>query len=87
MTVFFDIVKDYTQTSTIHGINYVSNEASLMIARIFWFSIMLISLLAFTYYSLSQYLRWKSTPIVLGFDESLVDVFEIPLPAVSAFTT
>jgi hypothetical protein len=54
-----------------------------MIARIFWFSIMLISLLAFTYYSLSQYLRWQSTPIVLGFDESLVDVFEIPLPAVS----
>jgi hypothetical protein len=39
---------------------------------------------SFTYYSFNTYIRWKDLPVVLGFDEQMIDVFEIPFPAVSS---
>jgi hypothetical protein len=37
---------------------------------------------SFTYYSFNAYIRWKEYPVVLGFDEQMADIFEIPFPAV-----
>jgi hypothetical protein len=39
-------------------------------------------MVAFSYYSLNTYDQWKAKPVILGFDEQLADIFEIPLPAV-----
>jgi hypothetical protein len=46
-------------------------------------AIVFISMGAFTYYSFNTYIRWKNYPVILGFDEQLTDIFEIPFPAVS----
>ncbi len=40
-------------------------------------------MLAFTYYSINTYTRWKDKPVVLGFDEQLTDIFDIPFPAIT----
>jgi hypothetical protein len=37
---------------------------------------------SFTYYSINTYIRWKEYPVVLGFDEQMADISEIPFPAV-----
>jgi hypothetical protein len=37
---------------------------------------------SFTYYSFNTYTRWKNYPVVLGFDEKMADISEIPFPAV-----
>jgi hypothetical protein len=39
-------------------------------------------MLAFSYYSFDTYSRWRNKPIILGFDEQLTEIYEIPLPAV-----
>jgi hypothetical protein len=39
---------------------------------------------SFTYYSFDAYIRWKDYPVVLGFDEQMADIFEIPFPAVNS---
>jgi amiloride-sensitive sodium channel len=43
----------------------------------------LISTVAFVYYSFNTYIRWQDHPIILGFDEQVTDIFQIPFPAIS----
>jgi hypothetical protein len=52
--------------------------------RFCWVVVVLLSMGSFTYYSFNAYTRWKDYPVVLGFDEQMEDIFEIPLPAVSS---
>jgi amiloride-sensitive sodium channel len=44
---------------------------------------MVISMLAFAYYTSNTYLRWQKSPVILEFDQVPTDIFEIPFPAIT----
>ncbi|XP_053964606.1 pickpocket protein 28 isoform X1 [Anastrepha ludens] len=77
------LIMEYSKNTTIHGIRYLVELHRPFYEKLYWFIVLVISV----YFAISliwaTYLKWQDTPVILGFDETLVPVHKIPFPTIT----
>ncbi|XP_017488463.1 PREDICTED: pickpocket protein 28 [Rhagoletis zephyria] len=77
------LIMEYSKNTTIHGIRYLVELRRPFYEKLYWFIVLVISV----YFAISliwaTYLKWQDTPVILGFDETLVPVHKIPFPTIT----
>ncbi|TMW40777.1 hypothetical protein DOY81_014142 [Sarcophaga bullata] len=78
------LLAEYSKSTSVHGLNVTIFEVHRpFYEKLYWIILMLISF----YYAMSlmwdTYLKWLDSPVLLGFDETLVPVHKIPFPTVT----
>ena len=81
--ILLDTVKEYSDHTTIHGINYVFANFLSFNDRIFWLVIFLAGMLFSIYLSLDAFIDWRQNMIITRFENSELPVTEIDFPAVT----
>ena len=67
--ILLDTIKEYSDHTTIHGINYVFASFLSFQDRLFWFLIFITGLVFSVYLSLDAFLDWRKE---LGHNELLI---------------
>lgn len=62
--ILLDTIKEYSDHTTIHGINYVFASFLSFNDRLFWFVIFVTGLIFSVYLSLDAFLDWRKNMIV-----------------------
>ena len=79
----YNIVKDYSEYSTIQGVVYIFQTNQTQIGKFFW-SLVIIAMLALgTYWSVSAYQDWQDNPVMTTIKTSALSIKEINFPAVT----
>ncbi|XP_004533537.1 pickpocket protein 28 [Ceratitis capitata] len=77
------LIMEYSKNTTIHGLRYLVELHRPFYEKLYWFVVLIISV----YFAISliwaTYLKWQDTPVILGFDETLVPVHKIPFPTIT----
>ncbi|XP_011181517.2 pickpocket protein 28 [Zeugodacus cucurbitae] len=77
------LIMEYSKNTTIHGLRYLVELHRPFYEKLYWFIVLVISV----YFAISliwaTYLKWQDTPVILGFDETLVPVHKIPFPTIT----
>ncbi|XP_013104771.1 pickpocket protein 28 isoform X1 [Stomoxys calcitrans] len=77
------LMAEYSKSTSIHGLRYIFEVHRPFYEKFFWVILMVISF----YYAVSlmwdTYLKWLDSPVILGFDETLVPVSSIPFPTIT----
>ena len=78
-----DLVKDYTDNGTLHGISFIGDNKRHWFERLFWAIIFCTSIYFAGTLIHDSYIKWKSTPIMTSVDEHTTLISEIPFPAIT----
>ncbi|XP_030387047.1 pickpocket protein 28 [Scaptodrosophila lebanonensis] len=77
------ILLEYSKSTTIHGIRYIFEVHRPIYEKLYWLVLTCTSV----YFAVSliwdTYLKWQDSPVILGFDETLVPVHRIPFPTIT----
>ncbi|XP_017835475.1 pickpocket protein 28 [Drosophila busckii] len=77
------LLLEYSKSTTIHGIRYIFEVHRPIYEKLYW----LILTCTSVYFAVSliwaTYLKWQDSPVILGFDETLVPVHKIPFPTIT----
>ncbi|XP_068140890.1 pickpocket protein 28 [Drosophila tropicalis] len=77
------LLLEYSKSTTIHGIRYIFEVHRPIYEKLYWLVFTCISV----YFAISliwdTYLKWQDSPVILGFDETLVPVHQIPFPTIT----
>ena len=65
--ILLDTIKEYSDHTTIHGINYVFASFLSFNDRLFWFFIFILTLIFSVYLSLDAFIDWRKNMIVTRF--------------------
>uniref|UniRef100_A0A1B0FMQ4 Ribonuclease H2 subunit B n=1 Tax=Glossina morsitans morsitans TaxID=37546 RepID=A0A1B0FMQ4_GLOMM len=80
---FKGLLAEYSKSTSIHGIRYIFEIHRPFYEKIYWIVLMLISLYFATSLIRESYLKWMDSPVIVGFDETLVPVHKIPFPTIT----
>ena len=72
-----DIFREFLDTSTIHGLAYISSAPSKL-SKIFWFLIVVTGFSCAFYFINSSYEDWQATPIATSISTHLISELEFP---------
>ncbi|EDW00649.1 pickpocket protein 28 [Drosophila grimshawi] len=77
------LLLEYSKSTTIHGIRYIFEVHRPIYEKLYW----LVLICTSVYFAVSliwaTYLKWQDSPVILGFDETLVPVHMIPFPTIT----
>ncbi|XP_037826365.1 pickpocket protein 28-like [Lucilia sericata] len=77
------VLREYSKKTSVHGLNYVLQIHRPFYEKLYWIVALLLSLYLATYYMWGSYVKWSNIPIILGFDETLVKINQIPFPTIT----
>ena len=79
----YDIVKDYSEYSTIQGIIYIFQTNQTTFGKIFWIAVVTFMVLLGTYWSVNAYNNWLDNPVITTVGTTAFAVKNIDFPAVT----
>ncbi|CAL8109589.1 unnamed protein product [Orchesella dallaii] len=74
---------EYLESSSMHGLKYVSQPKRHLIERIFWFGAFLASLISASIMIMEIWNRYYENPVIVTFNPTELDLETIPFPAVT----
>ncbi|XP_067634317.1 pickpocket protein 28 [Eurosta solidaginis] len=77
------LIMEYSKNTTIHGIRYLVELHRPFYEKLYWFIVLVLSVYLAISLIWATYLKWQDTPVILGFDETLVPVHNIPFPTIT----
>ena len=77
------IIKEFADSTTIHGINYIFESGIPIIERLLWIVAMIIMLIFASFFSLSAYKEWEDHPVVTTVMSTGKPIEEIEFPAIT----
>ena len=78
-----NLVKEYTDNGSLHGISFIGDNKRHWFERLFWAIIFCTSIYFAGTLINDSYIKWKSTPIIISVDEHTTLISEIPFPAIT----
>ena len=60
----YDIVKDYSEYSTIQGILYIFQPNQTTFGKIFWIAVVIFMIVLGTFWSVEAYNSWQENPVI-----------------------
>ncbi|KAH8240930.1 hypothetical protein KR026_008316 [Drosophila bipectinata] len=77
------LLMEYAKSSSIHGIRYIFEVHRPIYEKVYWLFFTCVSVFFAFALIRSAYFKWKYSPVILGFDETLVPVHKIPFPTIT----
>ena len=79
----FQIVKEYSESSSIQGLSYIFENKQTTCGKIFWTSVVVFMMLLGAYWSVVSYTDWQDKLVLTTVKTSAFPVKEIEFPAVT----
>lgn len=76
------IFKEYSYTSTIHGIKYLA-DSKTRLEQVWWILALIGSIIACEIFIGNIYNKWHRSPVIVSFENKRWPVVNLPLPAVT----
>ncbi|KAL7737995.1 hypothetical protein ACLKA6_006353 [Drosophila palustris] len=77
------LLLEYSKSTTIHGIRYIFEVHRPIYEKLYWLVLTCTSVYFAVSLIWATYLKWQDSPVILGFDETLVPVHKIPFPTIT----
>ena len=77
------MIKEFADSTTIHGINYIFESGIPIIDRLLWIVAMVIMLCLASYMSTDAYIDWEDNPVVTTVKSTGKPIKEIEFPAIT----
>ncbi|CRK87601.1 CLUMA_CG001397, isoform A [Clunio marinus] len=74
---------DFSNNSTIHGVQYFAEKRRHWTERAFWVIAFLVSVIGCSILIHKIYEKWQLSPVIVSFAEKSTPVWQIPFPAVT----
>ena len=78
-----DTTKQYSSTTTIHGISYLAGDDVPRLERLLWAFVVLFAIVFTTYQVITLYNDWQDQPVITTLDTVSLPIEEIEFPAVT----
>ena len=77
------IIKEYCESSSLHGLKYISEDGRHWTERVLWFILCLMGFVLTIYFIIPIWIKWNSHPTLTTLDSTNHPVWEIDFPAVT----
>ncbi|XP_055590909.1 pickpocket protein 28-like [Uranotaenia lowii] len=74
---------EFCSNSSIHGVKYFVRKQQLLIEKVWWITVFLVSLVSCSSMIRAVYNKWNREPVIVTFDEQTTPVFDVPFPAIT----
>ena len=75
--------KEYSESTTIHGIGYIFENGLFVFERIVWILVVILGLVAAIYLSVTAYLNWKANPVLTTVATTGFPIEKVEFPAIT----
>ena len=82
-----DLVNEYTNNGTLHGISFIGDSKRHWFERLFWAIIFFTSMYFAANFITESYLKFQKNAIITNVDEYPTLITEIPFPAITICPT
>ena len=82
-STFIKTLKQYSERSSAHGINYIAEDGRPATERIFWVIVTFLALCFTAFQTITLYVQWKDDPVVTSLDTVALSIEEVDFPAVT----
>ena len=79
----YETLKEYADSTTIHGISYIFQSGLSILERLIWISSVLIGIFFAIYMSSFAYLDWQESPVTTTVSSTGKPIKDIPFPAIT----
>ena len=76
-------VKEYADSTTIHGINYIFESGISVIERLVWIVSVITGIILALYLSVYAYIDWVDNPVITTVTSTGKPIKEIEFPAIT----
>ncbi|XP_045539292.1 pickpocket protein 28 [Papilio machaon] len=76
-------VRDYLQTSTLHGLRYIGERKLTWFERCFWLAAFCCSVICAAFFILNVYRKWRSSPMIVSINPENMHLQDLPFPALT----
>uniref|UniRef100_A0A2A4JK97 Pickpocket n=1 Tax=Heliothis virescens TaxID=7102 RepID=A0A2A4JK97_HELVI len=81
--LFGDVCYEYTQSTSLQGLPFLTKEGLTITERIFWILTIIASLIMCGYLIKDVWTKWQTSPVIVTVSEQPVPVIKVPLPAIT----
>lgn len=78
-----EVMEDFCQNSTIHGIKYLGDRKRNRPEKLFWLIAFVSCIFGCCRLIFHIYQRWERSPVIVSFAERSTPIWQIPFPAVT----
>uniref|UniRef100_A0A182VZA7 Pickpocket n=1 Tax=Anopheles minimus TaxID=112268 RepID=A0A182VZA7_9DIPT len=80
---FTENLREYCLNTTIHGLKYIGTVSLTLCERAYFFLTFLVVTACSVYFISKVYIKWQSSPIIIGLNPIATHIKNIPFPAVT----
>ncbi|XP_053669881.1 pickpocket protein 28 [Anopheles nili] len=80
---FTENLREYCLNTTIHGLKYIGTVSLTLCERAYFFVTFLVVTACSIYFISNVYIKWQSSPIIIGLNPIATHIKNIPFPAVT----
>ncbi|KAJ0178603.1 hypothetical protein K1T71_005378 [Dendrolimus kikuchii] len=78
-----NLLNEYSKSSTLHGLRYVSERQLTIYEKAFWLITFLVSVTICVVVIVNLYIKWKSNPVIVTINENIISASKIPFPSIT----
>ena len=79
----YEAIKEYADSTTIHGISYIFKNGLSVLERLIWISAVVIGIFFAIYLSIFSYVNWQDSPVTTTVLTTGKPIRDIPFPAIT----
>ena len=79
----FKTLKEYSASSTTHGISYVFEDDRLLIERFLWVVVIIIAIYIAASFSIQAYVNWQENPVLTSVGTTGYPIEKVEFPAIT----
>ena len=80
---WYEAIKEYADSTTIHGISYIFKNGLSVLERLIWILAVVIGIFFAIYISTFSYLKWQDNQITTTVSTTGKPIKDIPFPAIT----
>uniref|UniRef100_A0A182Q3R4 Pickpocket n=1 Tax=Anopheles farauti TaxID=69004 RepID=A0A182Q3R4_9DIPT len=80
---FTENLREYCLNTTIHGLKYIGTVSLTLCERAYFFLTFIVVTACSIYFISNVYIKWQSSPIIIGLNPIATHIKNIPFPAVT----
>ncbi|XP_073955647.1 uncharacterized protein [Choristoneura fumiferana] len=78
-----ELVQDFAQNTTLHGLRYIAEKRLSLVEKIFWTVSFVTSVSLCVMLIWNVWVKWQSAPIIVTVDDDYVSIQEISLVVIT----
>ena len=73
-----NVVKDYSEYSSIQGLIYIFQSNQTIVGRLFWILVVILMLMLGSYWSVDAYNSWQENPVLTTIKTTAFPIIKVP---------